>query len=347
MYDNYHTIIGERDILSLVTRCDNTSNGCEWVGELRSLDKHLASCGFTLLLCPNKCLKGDSVVKLFRKDKEKHTKEECPRRQYECPHCQEAGEYQEMTTEHLDECPMIEVPCPKRRCTTSITRRDLTKHRKECMFEKVLCKYATIGCGEEVLRKDLAEHEGDSQCHLQLAIDTVHQLKITQENMLAQSRVMPMTYKFIEYDHHKTANDNICSPASYTSPGGYKMCISVYANGNGEGKGTNISVYAFLMKGVDDDLLPWPFTGTVTVELLNQLADENHYSKTMTFPPDKKPSKRVVMGERSTNGWGFPCYISHSDLIYNEAKNCQYLKDDRLHFRISVDAKSSSTPWLI
>ena len=95
----YHFCIsGERDILSLITQCDNTPNGCEWVGELRLLDEHLVSCDFTFLPCPNKCYrdregkKPKELVQLFRKDMEKHLKV-CPRRHYKCPHCQEAGEY--------------------------------------------------------------------------------------------------------------------------------------------------------------------------------------------------------------------------------------------------------------
>ena len=126
------------------------------------------------------------------------------------------------------------------------------------------------------------------------------------------------------------------------------MCINVYANGNGEGKGTHVSVFSHLMKGENDDYLPWPFTGKVTIELLNQLEDNNHYSETTAqFPADSKASQRVVTGERASCGWGSPSYISHSDLTHNAAKNCQYLKDNRLHFRISVNAKESSTPWLI
>ena len=290
------------------------------------------------------------MVQLLRKDLEKHTKEECPRRQYECPHCQEAGEYREMTTKHLHKCAMIEVPCPKRRCKTRIARCDLPKHRKECMFEKVLCKYSTIGCEKEVERKDLEEHEEDTQQHLQLAVDTVHQQQmtirehqITIREMQAQSRLMPMTYKFTSYGQHKTDDDSVYSPPFYTSPGGYKMCICVHANGNGEGQNTHISVFAFLMKGKNDDHLPWPFTGTVNIKLLNQLEDKNHFSTRTTFPADEELSQRVVNKERSSNGWGRPKYISHSNLGQNTAKNCQYLKDDCLFFKISVDTQ---TPWL-
>ena len=299
------------------------------------------------------------MVYLLRKDVERHTKEDSPKRQYECPHCQEAGEYWERMTKHLNECPMMEVPCPKRRCKVHIARRSLTEHRRECQYEKVPCKYVTIGCKEEVLRKDLEEHEEDSEQHLQLAIDTVHQQQATireqqttlqeQENLLAhlRSKEMPMLYNLTSYDRHKTADDEVYSPAFYTSPGGYKMCLGVYANGNGEGKGTCVSVGVHLMKGENDDHLPWPFTGKVTVELLNQLEDNNHYCKIMAFYPDKEVSERVVDEERSSKGWGMPRYISHSALGYNAVKNCQYLKDDCLYFKISVDAKKSSKAWLI
>ena len=88
--------------------------------------------------------------------------------------------------------------------------------------------------------------------------------------MLAWGREMPMIFRFPKYDHHKIANDKIQSPAFYTNPGGYKMCIIICANGVREGKGTHVSVGAYLMKGENDNHLPWPFTGIVTIKLLNQ-----------------------------------------------------------------------------
>ena len=308
----------------------------------------MASCDFALFPCPNKCYTSGSgdelkVVQLLRKDVQKHTKQECPRRQYECPHCKEPGEYQERTTKHLNDCPMKEVPCPNNKCTIHIARCNLSKHRQECLFEKVPCKYVIIGCKEEVLRRDMREHEGNSQQHLQLAIDTIR----LQESILAQSRGMPLKYKFTNYDHHKTANDVIFTPAFYTSPGGYKMCIRVDANGYGEANGTHVSAFAYLMKGENDNHLPWPFTGRVTIELLNQLEDKNHHFTTITYISDGVSSQRVVNEERTSNGWGLMRYVSQSDLGYNEARNSQYLKDDCLYFRFSVDAKSSLKPWLI
>ena len=383
-------ITGDRHIKSLKTKCDNTSNGCEWIGELRSLDKHLLSCDFTLLPCPNQCKKDEEILKLLRKDIEKHKKKECPRRQYECSHCNETGEYQERTTTHLEECPNIEIPCPNDGCSKLVKRCDMSEHCEECSFELLPCKYSDIGCEQEICRKDLEDHERDSQLHLQLAIDTVHELKgmvedieqenetklvllqskvenIEQENetklVLLQSRVASLEstlpakarqqkqtnfkFKVKHFSQLKNSSDKIYSPAFYTSPGGYKMCIRVDANGNGDGKGTHVSVFAYTMRGENDDHLPWPFTGTVTVELLNQLEDKNHHSTQTTFPRDDEISQRVTDGEKASSGYGHPCYIPHTSLGYNEAKHCQYLKDDCLYFSVKVDAQTSSKPWLV
>ena len=332
----------------------------------------MLSCDFTLLPCPNQCKKDEEILKLLRKDIEKHKKEECPRRQYECPHCKETGEYQERTTTHLVKCPNIEIPCPNSGCNKLVKRCDISKHCKECSFELVPCKYASIGCEQEICRKDLEDHEGDSQLHLQLAIDTVHELKgmvedITRQNetklvlleskvaliesiLLAkaiQQKTTSVKFKVEDFNQLKYSSEEMYSPAFYTSPGGYKMCIRVDANGNGDGKCTHISMFAYLMRGENDDHLPWPFTGTVTVELLNQLEDKNHHSSETTFSSDNVTSQRVMDGERASTGYGHQCYIPHSSLGYDEAKNCQYLKDDCLYFRVQVDAHTTSKPWLL
>ena len=306
----------------------------------------MTTCGFTLLPCPNECKDVNETVKLLRKDIEAHKKEVCPRRQYECPHCRESGEYQERTTTHLEECPKMKIPCPNCGCDEEIERCIIPQHCQECLFEKVPCNYADIGCKTNLPRKDMKEHQNDSQHHLQLAIDTVkkHEDKIAQ----LQSTPGSMKFRMTNFDKLKTSSETVCSPVFYTSPGGYKMCMCVYANGNGDGYGTHVSVFSFLMRGENDDHLPWPFTGKVRVELLNQLENDNHHSTITTFPPDDdEVSQRVLKEERALRCYGRPCYISHSDLGYNAAENCQYLKDDCLYFRVKVEAESTSKPWLV
>ena len=151
--------------------------------------------------------------------------------------------------------------------------------------------------------------------------------------------------KLTNFERHKTFKHSVFSPPFYTSPGGYKLCISVDANGINQGKRSHISVFAFLMRGENDNHLPWPFTGKVTVQLLNQLEDDNHHYYIVSFPLNDEVSKRVQGSERASTGFGDARYLPHSSLGYDATNNCQYLKNDCLYFRLKAEA-ADPKPWL-
>ena len=333
MHATYLTIeflpIGEQEIKSLKVMCSNYENGCGWVGELRSLDNHLTTCEYALICCTNECMENDEEVKILRHELEQHLRK-CPNRQHQCPHCKDAGRYCDITTTHLDTCPKLEVPCPNSECTLSVICCKLSYHRSKCPFE-VTCKYAGIGCKEKLPRKDVEQHENDDSFHLHLAMETVIEQQVKEK---------PCIFKMPEFEQHKSSQDIWYSPPFYTRPGGYKMCIGVDANGDGDAAGTHVSVFAYLMKGRNDDNLPWPFTEEIIITLLNQLADKNHHTRTISFRQDDEESRRVVDGERSSTGYGFPEFITHSRL------DAQCLKDDCLYFRIEVTPPKPPKPWL-
>ena len=135
---------------------------------------------------------------------------------------------------------------------------------------------------------------------------------------------------------------NICfysqwySPPFFTHPHGYKMCLNVDANGYGDGKGSHVSVVVFMMKGEYDDSLKWPFLGDITIQLLNQIEDDDrHHVDTLHVTAEDDLSKRVLEGERGAGGNGFTDFVPH----YNLAP--RYLKDDCLMFYIKeVKVKS-------
>ena len=123
----------------------------------------------------------------------------------------------------------------------------------------------------------------------------------------------------------------------YTHPCGYKMCVSVYANGNGVGNGTHVSVFVKLLEGRHDNQIHWPFLGTGTFELLNQLGDYNHHSNVFKLLAEHN----IKVG---ING-GLMKFIPHSFLGHNPATNTQYLLNDSLYFRLSVKVDNHK-PWL-
>ena len=344
-------LVGEQEVKSLLVRCPTA---CEWNGELRSLKDHIRKvCENTLVPCPNGCRKSNTITmrrhlnshltlckcikcqKITKFRNAKHHAIVCPKRQYTCLHCNEAGVYDERTTTHLEVCPKVKVSCLK--CSGQFFRCEKSVHVTVCPNEPVRCKYYSIGCEEKPPRKCLSMHEKNAQLHLSLATEEVLRLK----NM---KNTLKFRMKYFEV--HKFERKYFYSPSFFTSASGYKLCVRVYANGygNDSGRDTHVSVYACLMKGDNDDSLSWPFTGTVTFELLNQLEDKNHHKMTITFTVNSVVSQRVVDREKGP-GWGYPEFISYADLAHKPLTNTQYLKDDTLIFRVSAEAPDYK-PWL-
>jgi len=150
------------------------------------------------------------------------------------------------------------------------------------------------------------------------------------------------------YEETKKGDGQWYSPPFYTHPQGYKMCLRVDANGCGDGKGTHISVFAFLMQGEFDDILKWPFQGRVVIQLCNQLQDKFHCGHTIDFSEttNAKIISQVITGNRTGSGWGSSTLIPHKKLNFNPSNNCQYLKNDCLHFQI-VAVESLSGPGVL
>ena len=371
--------------------CPNTH--CRALVPRCKLSDHLTACEYTLLHCPNKCMENTKVVKILRRDLNHHLKNECPNHQYQDPHCKDTGGYHDMTTTHLDTCPQVKIPCPNSECKALVPHCELADHQSKCQFEKVPCKYAGIGCGEKLLRKHLEQHEMDDAFHLHLAIETANKQReeitkqqseinkqreeITKQreeineqqeeihkqqeeiskqeaevkSVKAKQKIMsdsikaaqagPRVFKMPEFSRYKSSKQEWYSRPFYSHPGGYKMCVRVDANGYEDAADTHVSVFASLMKGRNDDNLPWPFTGEVTFTLLNQLADKNHHTFTYSLQQDSEAGWRVVDGKLAVTGFGQRTFISHNKLY--APWNCQYLKDDCLYIRIKVQATNS---WL-
>ncbi|KAJ8411153.1 hypothetical protein AAFF_G00171590 [Aldrovandia affinis] len=73
------------------------------------------------------------------------------------------------------------------------------------------------------------------------------------------------------------------SPAFHSSRYSYKMCLRLYLNGDGTGRGTHLSLFFVVMRGSYDNLLEWPFQKKVRLMLLDQNMRE-HISD--NFQPD-------------------------------------------------------------
>ena len=150
--------------------------------------------------------------------------------------------------------------------------------------------------------------------------------------------------KMSDYAKRKENKEQWYSKPFFAFLEGYQMSLIVYADGNGEGEGTHVSVYLYLMKGPHDDKLEqsghWPLRGTFTIELLNQLSDNNHFSCVEQFHHYfcNKCTNRVIgaLGfVHMVNGLGRSHFISHDKLLHHNS--IDYGKNDSLIFRISYE----------
>ena len=97
-----------RSVGDLKVFCPHKSFGCDWVGELRSLEQHIAinnkrGCPFTELQCGNGC-----GVVMQRRLVEEHLKSECELRKVNCEYCNTSGSYQWINGSHQEECPKLQ-----------------------------------------------------------------------------------------------------------------------------------------------------------------------------------------------------------------------------------------------
>nr|XP_008172034.2 TNF receptor-associated factor 2 isoform X1 [Chrysemys picta bellii] len=122
----------------------------------------------------------------------------------------------------------------------------------------------------------------------------------------------------------------VFSPAFYTSKYGYRMCLRVYLNGDGTGRGTHLSLFFVVMKGPNDALLRWPFNQKVTLMLLDQNNREHIID---AFRPDVTSSsfQRPVTEMNIASGCPLFCPVSKM-----EAKN-SYVRDDAIFIKAIVD----------
>ena len=261
----------------------------------------------------------------------------CPNYPVKCPNnCGTKGIRRAELSKHEQVCPLKTVSCPFRDagCKTPLYQKDLGEHMQTSTqqhLKMVTGAFTTLKTRAETaenecqaVRSELemarSQLQGDKvqQAKMLLAIQSnadelikscsesqrvlLHSIRsLTDKSYQLQDMGKPVVFQMINYSDLKRNNKKWYSPPFYVA-GGYKMCLAVYANGIGSGRGSCLSIALCLMKGEFDGDLAWPVNVpfNLTVEILKQ--DEQTESagptnpKTyMYFHPDK-PQQRVLDG---------------------------------------------------
>ena len=149
------------------------------------------------------------------------------------------------------------------------------------------------------------------------------------------------TWKVPEVHLKLTTGKVLYSPPFYTGQnGGYKMCLFLYMDGDGSGKGTHLSFFFALMRGEYDALLTWPFKQKVTLILQDQ-DQQQHIAK--WFKPDLSNAVSINSFQRPSPNSdlniasGCPEFVPLSIM-----DNSSYVKDGTMIFRCTVDTTETN-----
>ena len=123
---------------------------------------------------------------------------------------------------------------------------------------------------------------------------------------------------------------SIYSSPFYTSSFGYKMCLRLYLNGDGFGKGKMISLFIVVMQGQYDAVLSWPFKQRVTLMMLDQKESKHVVD---TFRPDSKSSSFQRPKQKMNIASGCPSFFPIDQL--NVPNN--YVMNNTAFFKVIVD----------
>ena len=294
---------------------------------------------------------------------------QCSKYPMECPNdCGEGTIERQHLPNHLEVCTLQIIDCEFDYvgCTEKVQRQKMQSH----VDSSVKAHLQMVATHAKLQEKQIEQQEmrivkQDKQ--IEMLLDQVHQLSSTLqdkhtahvqkekqetqiESLAAQVHQLaatlqvftpPPVFTMTNFKQHKKDDDQWFSPPFYSHIGGYKMCISVKANGSDIGKGTHVAMYFHMIAGEYDDNLKWPFRGEVTVQLLNQRGNENHHEKPLVEAADylfdyfMECVARVEETQERGLAWGHDTFITHGGLAYNAGKDCQYLKSDCLKFQVN------------
>ena len=184
-----------RDLRSIILEsgvyCQSKEVGCEWVGKLDELTKHLKECPFVEEKCPHNC-----GILIQRQNIKEHTNF-CGNLPIECDKC---GEFykQQCHSLHVKACPFTIIECPFEivGCKYEGQNKDLQRH-----FDESISEHSTLVAMQS--QKVLAQIQEtkviiEQQRREKLDCYVIEADKVKGELIAAQSRISTLQKKLEE-----------------------------------------------------------------------------------------------------------------------------------------------------
>ncbi|CAF2919744.1 unnamed protein product [Rotaria sp. Silwood2] len=142
-------------------------------------------------------------------------------------------------------------------------------------------------------------------------------------------------------DAQSERQTSIYSPLFYSSPVGYKMCVRLYLNGDGNARRTHMSLFFVLIRSPNDAILQYPFNYKVTFCLYDQTPAQRHIIN--SFQPDIRSSSFQRPRSDMNIASGIPKFFP-LEMIQPEGN--PYVRDGTMFIKIMIDFGNIPNPLL-
>ena len=289
---------------------------CGMTYERQHQSEHIKVCAFTMIKCPFSFVGCTSEV--LNKDLPHHFGECLPDHydlvekltqslQTKAERIERLAlqEYEKKTTELKAEIERLNVAISKARERISVLQQAMHEGEEGVKtFQKVQettnHKFAAqIGVGTaeiEALKEGIKRLQFDSKIKLYgPPIPRPHAFDSHPPEMspTVAPLIPPFAFTITNFEEKWRYNVVMLSPPFFTHRNGYKMLLQVHCNGNIQGRGAFVAIYAYLLRGEHDHSLLWPFCGSITVEIRNLLNNQHHHKRTIIFDIDSNAGARV------------------------------------------------------
>lgn len=337
--------------------CSQRPYSCDYCGDYEStledvVDRHWKECSMYPIECPNKC----ELRYLARGLLAVHLKEDCELEVVPCPFAWTGCDTRvqrlalnkhktDSIQEHMEKLTLSAYKNMQRmellegdNQTMKATIAELEDNGKRAAIE-----IHALESKNEKLEKAVTtlQYENDTLKHQVTKMFTesrAEQAVLARRSFSLESSIGLPPFSFIMDNAEEKFRWNtlFLSPPFYSHIGGYRLRIQVTPNGIFFGEGTHISLTVFIMKGVFDDYLKWPFRGSVTIALQDQLDNTEHKTETVTFDngTSQKASGRVIKNDINEKGLVMYEFFDHAWLKPTSKKRKIYVKDDKLLFKV-------------
>ena len=235
-------------------------------------------------------------------------------------HCRECGEYpiecpnqcgktvaQKNIETHLGKCPMQDTECRYSvlGCTSVAKRSETDQHEAEhkdyhlrlslekmsLLFQTVADMYSVVQSLSQKLPTVQDQPHGLYSCSAApepMSLPPNPLASFTRRPWLENKKLFPSSpwiFKLNDFERQRRERKVFCWKL-FSHPAGYRFVILAEVNCDCDEPQDCISAYCYTEDGPNDSTLEWPFSGSMTVTLLNQAEDRYHI--TCTIPLRKK-----------------------------------------------------------